>query len=101
VIGCDTQHTNEFARCSNKSPFRLLQSFSKMLGRAFVAAGWSVNPLSSGAIIGRSEVEELRTALVEARAALGLSALTVTDAPLVSRSLIKAVHINERRGGVR
>jgi hypothetical protein len=42
-------------------------------------------------------VTELRNALNEARATLGLSALTYTD---VAPTQIKAVHLQEIRGGV-
>ena len=52
---------------------------------------FEVNPLLK-------HITDLRTALNEARAALGLSTLTFTDSTPV---VIKAVHIHELRDGVR
>lgn len=58
------------------------------------------NPPTSGGTFRKSHVEELRSNLASARAALGLSTLSFTDPTLTVGGVIKAVHVNELRGGV-
>lgn len=52
-------------------------------------------------VITRATIEELRDALASGRAAIGLPAISFTDRPLPTRALIRAVYLNELRGGVK
>lgn len=54
--------------------------------------------IAAGALVRVQHITDLRTALNEARTALGMSAITFTDATPV---IIRAVHIEELRDGVR
>ncbi len=58
--------------------------------------------LALGAAVRASHITDLRTALNQARTAIGLNALTFTDATLTpGTTLIKAIHLQELRNGVK
>lgn len=57
------------------------------------------NPPATGGAFRKTHVEELRTNLAAARAVLGVPAISFTDPTLSAGSTIKAVHVNELRGG--
>jgi YD repeat-containing protein len=57
--------------------------------------------VTSGVIIDKLHVQELRTSLDQARGNLGLIALSYTNHPLTAGTIVRAVHINELRGGVK
>lgn len=58
--------------------------------------------VATGAPVLATHVSTLRTALNQARTAVGLSALTFTDATLTpGTTLIKAIHLQELRSGVK
>jgi hypothetical protein len=65
---------------------------------AGLAATTFTDTMSVGLRIKTVHLTELRTALAQARSALGLSAITTTDTP---PTVIKAVHVQELRNGVR
>jgi hypothetical protein len=54
--------------------------------------------VGAGQVIRATHITDLRTALAAARAAVGLSTLTFTDVPPV---IVKAVHVQELRNGVK
>jgi hypothetical protein len=64
-----------------------------------VAAGLPPRPWTESVLIRASQVFELRTAVNEGREALGLPALSFTDATLTGQ-LVKAVHMQQLRNGV-
>ncbi|HYI11703.1 MAG TPA: M12 family metallo-peptidase [Thermoanaerobaculia bacterium] len=63
--------------------------------------GFTAPAPTTSVTVRRQHLLDLRTALTAARAVLGFPAVTFTDAPPTAQSTrIKAVHINELRGGV-
>jgi hypothetical protein len=52
-------------------------------------------------VVRKIHIEELRTMLNQARASLVLSPWTFTDNPFGTSQIIKVVHFNDLRGGVR
>ena len=58
------------------------------------------DPVTMGGPIMRSHIEQLRSALNDARGALELPLLTFTDWPLPVAAVVKATHVSELRGGV-
>jgi hypothetical protein len=59
------------------------------------------DPSLAGVRVDNAHIEELRTALDQARQSLGLTPWTYNDRPLNPGTLIRAVHFNDLRGGVR
>jgi YD repeat-containing protein len=59
-------------------------------------------PIAIGSKVDQTDLQELRTALNQARSTLGLAPITYTDNPPVEGvTKIKATHVNELRGGVK
>jgi len=72
-----------------------------------VRAAASLSPLASdptvavGANVRAQHITDLRVALAEARTAAGLSALSPTDVLTPGATLVKALHVQELRSGVK
>jgi hypothetical protein len=77
---------------------QLRQAVNALRATAGLAAATFTDTMSVGLSIKAVHLTELRTALAQARSALGLSPITTTDAP---PTVIKAVHVQELRNGVR
>jgi len=64
------------------------------------AATFTDSPLAAGTAIKAVHINELRSALDQARSTIGLTALTYTDT-ITSGVAVKAVHLQELRNGVK
>lgn len=69
--------------------------------RAVASMGAMAWAEPSPVIIRKSHVTELRTAIAQARSTLGLPAVTYTDDPLGTPSLVKAIHFEQLRSALR
>lgn len=77
---------------------QLRQAVNALRATAGLAAATFTDTIAVGVPIKAVHLTELRTALAQARSALGLPAITTTDAP---PTVIKAIHVQEIRNGVR
>jgi hypothetical protein len=57
--------------------------------------------VSAGGTVFRSQLEDLRDAMAQARTALSLSPMNFTDSPLAAGDRVKAVHVMELRNALR
>jgi len=80
----------------------LRQAVNAMRATAGLGAASFTDASLAGVAVKATHIQELRTALNQARTALGMSAITVTDPTLTAgTSIVRAVHVQELRGGVK
>ena len=68
---------------------------------SLAAATYTGTTPAAVVVIAPAHVEEMRTRLDEARAALSLPTASYSERPLGTLAVVKAVHINDLRGGLK